>query len=319
MSAGGQAREPAPRIVIVHPQADARERWVAVLSARLPAAEVRAWPADWAQADFAVGWNPPANFFERIRIARAFFSAGAGVDHLLRHPGLPAALPVIRLEDAGMGVQMAEYCCLEVLRVFRRQAGYERQQRERVWRELEPPPRERFEVGVFGMGVLGAAVAKALRGFGLPVIGYTRTPRSVEGVECVSGESALPGFLGRCSALILLAPLTAETDGFFDRGRLAMLARGAWLINVARGALVVDEDLIEAIDAGRLAGATLDVFRTEPLPGDHPFWRHPSIRITPHVSAITSIEESAVQIADNVARLLRGEPPRGLVDRIRGY
>lgn len=319
MSAGVEARSPAPRIVVVHPQADARARWVAVLSARLPSAEVRAWPAGWTQADYAIGWNPPADFFERIRVSLAFFSAGAGVDHLLRHPGLPATLPVIRLEDAGMAVQMAEYCCLELLRVFRRQAEYEHQQRERVWRELEPVARERFVVGVFGVGVLGAAVAKALRGFGFPVIGFTRTPRSVEGIECVSGEAALPGFLGRCSALILLAPFTPETDGFFDRRRLAMLARGAWLINVARGPLVVDEHLIEAIDAGRLAGATLDVFRTEPLPGDHPFWRHPSIRITPHVSAITSIEESAVQIADNVARLQRGEPPRGLVDRARGY
>lgn len=319
MSPGGQSAGAAPRIVVVHPGAEARERWIAALCARLPAAELGVWPLEWRHADFAVGWNPPGDFFTRVRIARAFFSTGAGVDHLLRHPGLPAALPVVRLEDAGMAAQMVEYCCLEVLRVFRRQADYERQQRERVWRELDPLARERFVVGVFGIGVLGAAVANALRGFGFPVIGYARTPRSVEGVECVSGEAALPGFLGRCSALILLAPLTPETENFFDRTRLAMLARGAWLINVARGALVVDQDLLDALDAGWLGGATLDVFRTEPLPDAHPFWRHPAIRITPHVSAITAVEQSAAQIADNVARLARGEPPRGLVDRTRGY
>ena len=318
------------KIAVVHPDPGARERWARALAARLPQAQTIEWrPGESAgagrgagepmQVDYAVGWNPPPDFFDRVAVARAFFSAGAGVDRLVGHPGLPPALPLIRLEDAGMAAQMTEYCCLEVLRRFRRQAQYEAQQRDRVWHELEPPPHERFEVGIFGIGVLGAHVAQALRGFGFPVVGYSRTPRSVEGVDCVSGPQALPGFLGRCSVLILLAPLTPDTDSLFDARHLAMLPRGAWLINVARGALVVDADLIAAIDDGHLAGATLDVFRTEPLPGEHPFWQHPRIRVTPHVSAITLVEESAAQIAGKIRALERGETVGGVIDRSRGY
>ena len=313
------------RIVVVNPEAEARARWARALGECLPEARILEWGAPGSEApepiraDYAIGWRPPADFFSRVTIARAFLSAGAGVDHLLGHPGLPASLALVRLEDAGMGAQMAQYCCLEVLRRFRRQQDYEQQQRDRVWRELDPPATERFEVGLFGLGVLGARVAGALREFGFPVLGYSRAPRSVDGVECFSGPESLPHFLARCSALILLAPLTPDTESLFDRRHLRMLPRGAWLINVARGALVVDDDLIAAIDDGHLGGATLDVFRTEPLPAEHPFWQHPRIRVTPHVSAITLVEESAAQIARKIRALARGEAVGGVVDRSRGY
>jgi glyoxylate/hydroxypyruvate reductase A len=312
------------KIAVVHPDTETRAHWARALSACLPEAQVVEWnearaATDTAHAEYAVGWKPPADFFSRVRIARAFFSAGAGVDHLLAHPGLPAELSLLRLEDAGMGTQMAQYCCLEVLRRFRRQQDYERQQRDRVWRELDPPPLDRFEIGLFGLGVLGAQVARALAGFGFRVLGYSRTPRDLDGVECISGPEALPRFLARSNVLILLAPLTPETRGLFDRRHLAMLPRGAWLINVARGALVVDADLIAAIDDWHLAGATLDVFSTEPLPAEHPFWQHPRIRVTPHVSAITLVEESAAQIARKIRALERGETVGGVVERSRGY
>ena len=322
------------RIVVVHTEADARERWVAALRGLLPGADVASWPQAGgsdsregsagstgapAAADYAVGWNPPADFFDRVSVSKAFFSSGAGVDHLLRHAGLPAGLPVIRLEDAGMGVQMAEYCCHEVLRVYRRQAEYEQQQRERVWRELEPVPRERFSIGILGLGVLGTQVARSLQAFGFPVAGYGRSARGVEGIDCFGGAGALPQFLARCSVLIALAPLTPETEGMLNRDTLAMLPRGAWLINVARGGLLVEPDLLDALDEGQLAGATLDVFRVEPLPPEHAFWGHPKIRMTPHVSAMTLVEESARQVARKIGGLERGEPATGMVDRARGY
>jgi len=307
------------RIVVVHPQPEVAARWSDALAARLPEARVSPWDAGCEHADFAVAWNPPDAFFARTRVGAALFSAGAGVDRLLQRPGLPRDLPVVRVEDAGMGAQMAEYCCHEVLRVFRQAPQYESQQRERIWRELEPRSREAFEVGIFGLGVLGEQVARALGCLGFPVVGYSRSPRGVEGVDCLSGPAALQEFLGRCRALILLAPLTPQTDSLFDAARLAMLPEGAWLINVARGALVVDEDLLQALDRGHLAGATLDVFRTEPLPAEHPFWGHPKIRITPHVSAVTLIEETAAQIAGKIRRMNRGEPITGVIDRSRGY
>lgn len=317
---GSDGRGGAPaRIVIVHPDARAGERWVSEIRALLPDAELRVWPEPCADADYAIGWRPPDDFFAAVPKLRAFFSAGAGVDHLLRNPGLPPALTLVRLEDAGMGVQMAEYCCHEVIRHYRRFADYETQQRRGEWRGLRLPPRREFEVGVFGLGVLGTQVARALAAFGYPVLGHSRSPRQIEGIECFAGEAQLPAFLARCRALVLMAPLTDETRDLFDARRLAMLPEGAWLINVARGALVVDEALVAALDSGRLAGASLDVFRDEPLPAEHAFWRHPRIRLTPHVSAVTLVRDSADQVAAKIRRLQRGETVTGIVDRASGY
>lgn len=307
------------RIAITHPEAEARERWCAALSTLLPQARVTGWQPGAEPADYAVGWYPEAGFFAGQPRLRALFSAGAGVDHLLRHPDLPAALPVVRLEDAGMAEQMVEYCLHEVLRVQRRVDDYEALQRDARWQALRALRRDELEVGVFGLGVLGAQVARAFATLGYPVRGYSRAAKSIEGVNCFDERHGLRAFLEGCKILVLLAPLTPDTRDLFDAQRLAWLPSGAWLVNVARGALVVDEDLVAAIDAGRLAGATLDVFREEPLPVSHPFWKHPTIRMTPHVSAVTLPELSARQVAAKIAALERGEPVSGLVLRDRGY
>ena len=308
------------RIVVAHPQADARRRWIAGLRTALPQYDVLASddPAA-AGADYAVGWKLAPGFFDSQTRLKALFAAGAGVDQLLEHPGLPAQLPVVRLEDAGMARQMAAYCCHEVARIFYRYGEYEAQQRDARWQELPVASLADFTVGLLGFGVLGSQVASALRGFGFRVIGHSRTEKSADGVQTYHGSGAMPAFLARCRVLILMAPLTAETRGLVDARALAQLPPGAWLINVARGPLVVEEDLLAAIDSGRLAGATLDVFHTEPLPSGHPFWRHPRIRVTPHIAAVTLVEESAAQVADKLRRLERGEAIGGVIDRHRGY
>ena len=310
------------RMVVTHANAWARERWRKALESEMDVEVVlcdTATPTPAIRADYALGWRPHDDFFSAVTGLKAYFSTGAGVDFVMTHPGLPASLPVVRLEDAGMGVQMAEHCVLEVLRAFRLCAQYEAQQREGVWRTLEPPPRESFTVGLFGIGVLGSEVARHLRAFGFPVLGYSRSPRNEPGVECLSGPNRLREFLGRSRVLIVLAPLTPETADFFNAERLAMLPAGALLINVARGGLVVEDDLLAALDSGHLGGAALDVFRTEPLPPQHRFWSHPRVRITPHVAARTLVAESAVQVAAKIAQLERGERVSGLVDRTRGY
>lgn len=312
-------RDAPPRIVLVHPDPRVGERWSEALRALLPGADVRRWPADCADAEYAIGWRPPDDFFAAAPALRAFFSMGAGVDHLIGNPGLPAALPLVRLEDAGMGAQMVEYCCHEVIGAYRRFADYDAQQRRGEWRTLGLPPRREFEVGVLGLGVLGTQVARAIASFGYPVLGHARTRRDVDGVRCFAGDAELPGFLARCRVLVVMAPLTDDTRDLLDARRLAMLPRGAWLVNVARGAIVVDDALVAALDAGHLAGATLDVFREEPLPPEHAFWRHPRIRLTPHVSAVTLVRESAAQVAGKIRRLQRGEPVSGVVDRAAGY
>lgn len=310
---------PMLRIAITHPEAEARDRWCAALSALLPQARVEGWQPGAEPADYAVGWYPESGFFAGQPRLRALFSAGAGVDHLLRHPDLPAALPVVRLEDAGMAEQMVEYCLHEVLRLQRRVPDYEALQREGRWQELRALRRDELEVGVFGLGVLGAQVARAFAALGYPVRGYSRSPKAIEGVNCFDEARGLRAFLEGCRVLVLLAPLTPDTRDLFDGQRLACLPEGAWLVNVARGALVVDEALLAALDSGRLAGATLDVFREEPLPAAHRFWTHPGVRITPHVSAVTLPEISARQVASKIAALERGQPVSGLVLRDRGY
>lgn len=324
------------RVIVAFDKPALRERWRACLAAELPGAQVLAWDADAAGgtagdratagagettplADYAVGWNPPAALFASQPRLKAYFQAGAGVERLLALPGLPPALPVVRVEDAGMARQMAEYCCHEVFRRHRRYGEYEAQQRDAVWRELEPPPDAPFRVGVLGLGALGEHVARTLAGFGYEVLGHARTPRTIPGVGTTSGDDALEGFLARCDVLILMLPLTGHTRGIVGARALACLPRGAWLVNVARGALVDDDALLASLDAGHLAGATLDVFHTEPLPPEHPFWRHPRIRITPHVAAVTQVPESARQIAAKILRFERGEPAGGVVDRSRGY
>ncbi len=310
------------RIVVTHSSESTLARWKHELERHLDADIVLSDPTRApapVRADYAIGWRPHDDFFKVVSGLKAYFSTGAGVDFLMQHPAVPAELPIVRLEDAGMGVQMAEYCLHSVLRSFRLAADYEAQQREGAWRTLEPPARDSFTIGMFGIGVLGSEVARHLRAFGFPVIGFSRSARSAPGVECISGEERLPEFLARCRVLILLAPLTPATADLFDATRFAMLPRGAWLINVARGGLVVEEDLVAAIDSGQVAGASLDVFRTEPLPAGHPFWSHPKVRVTPHISARTLVAESAAQVADKILLLESGKPVGGLVDRKRGY
>jgi glyoxylate/hydroxypyruvate reductase A len=319
------------RIVVAHSEPGAGLAWRAELAARLPGATVLVDPAtpdgrdaagaapDGFVADWAVGWAPAPDFFDRQRALRGFFSSGAGVDNLLRHPGLPATLPVIRLEDAGMAELMADYCLHELLRIAGRFDAYAAQQSRARWVEHAPVPRAEMPVGVLGVGVLGAHVARALARAGFPVRGFARGPRRVDGVEVLHGADGWQAFLAATRVLILLAPRTPETEDLIDADALTRLRPGGWLINIARGALVVDADLVAALDAGRLDGATLDVFREEPLPASHPFWHHPRIRVTPHVSGPTQVAVSAAQVAAKLAAIGRGEAVGGLVDRARGY
>ena len=291
--------------------------WRTALAAALPEATFCA--ADEPEVDYLVAWKPSAEWFARTRVRKAVFNLGAGVDALLAVPTLPPALPVYRLTDAGMGDQMAEYAVAAVLRAYRELDAFAHDQRDRRWQPRPRRTKADFGVGVMGVGVLGRAVLDALLPFGFPLHGYTSAPRTVPGVTMHAGAAALPGFLSRCAVCICLLPSTPATRDLLDAARLALLPRGAHLVNLARGELVVDADLVAALDAGHLAHATLDVFRTEPLPAAHPFWHHPKVTITPHVSAITLLDDSAAQVAAGIRALEAGREPPGRVDRVRGY
>lgn len=326
------------KILFYKPESDDARAWVALLARALPAADVRLWvPGDTARADYAVLWRPPSELFVGREHLRAIFMIGAGVDALLalerREPGtLPAGVPIVRLEDTGMAEQMVEYTMHAALRYLRRFDEYELAQRTSAgasigistgaaapWQALAPHARESFHVGVLGLGVLGARVARALASLGLPVRGYSRSPKTVEGIATFAGRDALPPFLDGLKLLVNLLPSTPETDGILNRETFSHLAPGAYLVNLARGAHLVEPDLIEALGNGRLAAATLDVFAQEPLPAEHPFWRMPRVTITPHISALTLPEPAAEQIARKIEALARGETIGGIVDIRRGY
>lgn len=294
------------------------EPWLAGLRAALPQAQVELWQAGAAPADYAVVWAPPQQFFDEQPQLKAVFAIGAGVDALLKLR-LPASASFIRLDDAGMAVQMAEYVCHAVIRHFRELDRYAADISQGRWTVHPSRNRGDFAVGVMGLGVLGARVAQALAHFEFPVNGWSRTPKLLDGVRGFNGVAQLDAFLASSRVLVNLLPLTPDTTNILNRERLSRLQLGGYVINVARGAHLVDEDLLALLDSGHLAGATLDVFRTEPLPLDHPFWRHPKITITPHTSARTLRETSIAQIASKLAAIERGEPVAGLVDVGRGY
>ena len=294
------------------------EPWLHGLRAALPDARIDLWAPGAAPADYAVVWAPPQQFLDEQTQLRALFNIGAGVDALLKLR-LPPQTLVVRLDDAGMSVQMAEYVCHAVIRHFREFDGYEADQAEGSWSYRRPRRRAEFPVGVLGLGVLGQRVAQALRGFEFPVNGWSRSPRQVDGVRCFAGEAGLPDFLAASRGLVCLLPLTPDTQNILNHAHLSQLQPDGYVINVARGAHLVDAELLSLLDAGHLAGATLDVFRTEPLPAEHPFWKHPKITVTPHTSARTLRDESIAQIAGKLAALERGESIAGTVDPTRGY
>lgn len=294
------------------------EPWLAGLRALLPQANISAWQPGAAAADYAIVWSPPQQFIDEQRQLKALFNTGAGVDALLKLR-LPADLPVVRLEDAGMSVQMAEYVCHAVIRHFRELDAYEASAREHAWSFRKPRLRRDFPIGVMGLGVLGQRVAQALAQFDFPVHGWSRSPRQVDGIACHSGAQGFKDFLAASRVLVNLLPLTDDTQGILNRANLSRLQPGAYLINVARGDHLVEADLLALLDEGQVAGATLDVFRTEPLPPEHPFWAHPKITVTPHTSARTLRDETIAQIARKIAALDRGEAISGIVEPARGY
>lgn len=295
------------------------EAWLRELRAALPEAQVDAWrPGLPPEYDAALAWSPPQQLFDEQPQLKAVFNLGAGVDKLLALR-LPPGLQVLRLEDAGMAVQMAEYVCHALIRHFRELDHYQRQQQAADWTQRPLRERSDFAVGIMGLGVLGARVAQAVQAFEFPLLGWSRTPRALPGVRCFAGDAELDAFLAATRVLVCMLPLTEATRGILNRERLSRLQPGAYLINPARGALVVEDDLRALLDGGHLAGATLDVMVQEPLPPGHWMWAHPRIELTPHIAGITVRGDTVRQLAEGVRALQRGEVPRGLVRRELGY
>jgi glyoxylate/hydroxypyruvate reductase A len=295
--------------------------WIEALGRHLPDLEVRVWPdiGNPDDIEFALVWQPPRGLLAGLPRLQAILSLGAGVEHILGDPDLPRHVKLVRLVDPGLTNGMVEFVVMRVLHYHRRMPEYEAQQRAGVWRLLPQIHPSDRRVGILGLGELGGAAALALAGFGLDVAGWSRGEKAIDGVATHHGEDGLFEILERSDILVCLLPLTRETEGILDATTLGALPPGAHVINVARGAHVVDDDLLALLESGHIAHATLDVFGAEPLPADHPYWVHPRVMVMPHAAAWTLAKTAAATIAENIRRHRAGEPMTHVVDLDKGY
>jgi len=256
---------------------------------------------------------------DRYPNLKAILSQWAGVNHILEDKTLPAGIPVIRMSDLSLKGGMIEYISYHTLRHHLRAKAYEAQQKERLWKGLSVPFAPQRHVGILGLGALGSTVAQALAHLGFQVHGWSRSLKTIEGVTCHAGPGALKDMLQVSEILVCLLPLTDETTDILNANLFAQLPLGAYLINVGRGGHLKEQDLIPAIKSGQIAGAALDVFKTEPLPQKHPFWDHPAITITPHMASWTRPETGVEYLLNVIKYLESGEHPGPLADRKLGY
>jgi glyoxylate/hydroxypyruvate reductase A len=300
---------------------DRSDLWIDHFKRIRPSLEVRTHPDVEPRGDitYALVWKPPAGELARYPNLRCVFSLGAGVDHLLSDPAFPKSVPLVRVIDPSLTRGMSEYVVLHVLTHHRRQLELSQFQRAKTWRLILSPDAGDVRVGIMGLGVLGSDAAEKLRPFGYQLAGWSHSRKSIEGVESFAGFDELKAFLRCTDILVCLLPLTEETRGILNRETFAQLPQGAAVINAARGGHLVEPDLIAALDSGHLRSATLDVFQTEPLPESSPLWLHPRVIVTPHLAAFTDPRFVAENVADNIARLERGEALRDTVDLTRGY
>lgn len=279
---------------------------------------LRAEDPDPAAIRHVLTWLLPDDLHRFPGLATVF-SVGAGVDQFLG-ARLPEGVGLVRLISPGLTAMMQEYVAMSVLALHRHLPAYLDQRARQVWKMAGiPPPAPLRRVGVMGLGELGRAALAALRPFGFRLSGWARSPRAIEGVDTFHGPEGLDGFLSDLDFLVCLLPLTPETEGILNAGLFSRLPMGAHLVQTGRGRQLVQDDLLAALDSGRIAAAVLDVTDPEPLPQGHPFWTDPRIILTPHVACITQVEALAGPLADNLRRFDRGEPLHGAVTAERGY
>jgi glyoxylate/hydroxypyruvate reductase A len=276
-----------------------------------------------AEIGFACVWLQPDGLLARFPMLKAVINLGAGVDRLLADPALPN-VPIARVAHADLTMRVTEYVVLHVLMYHRRQRLYDAQQRDRLWQTHGQPAASEVNVGIMGLGVIGRAAAAALAMLGFTVAGWSRTPKSLPGVESFHGQAGLDPFLARTDILVCLLPLTPETKGLLDLALFRKLRRdgaagGAFLINAGRGPLQIDADIVAALDEGSLSGATLDVFPQEPLPQSSALWTHPKVTITPHNAGDIAPGTFAPIVIAQIERFERGLPLDHIIDRQRGY
>ena len=312
-----------PEVLLIKSDIERKSEWVEAFAGF--DIEVRHWDSPGApeEIDYALVWHPEPGVLAGFPKLKLIFSLGAGVDHLLGEnivpPEIPAKIPVIRMVESVLTAGMTEYVLYTVLRFHRLMPQYEADRRKRLWNQRPQTPAAERRIGLLGLGVLGGAAAAALVSLGFDVAGWSRSKKHIKGVASHHGDRQLAPFLKRSEILVCLLPLTVQTANILNAANLALLPKGAFVINAARGGHCNEADLLAALDSGHIAGAALDVFRDEPPAKNSPLWRHPRVYLTPHIASMTLPASSAKHVIDNITRLRTGRPLTHVADLRRGY
>lgn len=306
-------------ILVVSPGRDPKV-WVRELRLRLPDEEIYAWTEDLQidkeKVDFAVSWKHPFGIYSEYPNLKVISSMGAGVDHITGDPAISRDITVTRIVDEQLTVDMSAFV-LALIMSYLKNISYHHC--NNTWEPKKYLRIEDAHIGILGLGTLGGGLAELLRKNDFKISGWSNSEKQRDGVSAFYGRDQLPEFLETVNILVCLLPLTPETEGILNKDLFKKLPKGAYVINVARGEHLVEEDLLEMVQQGHLSGASLDVFRKEPLPDDHPFWKEPKIMITPHIASITDPRKVVPQVAENYRRLQKGEDLKNVVPREKGY
>ena len=271
------------------------------------------------EIEVALAWKPKPGLLATFKNMKMIVSLGMGVDHLLADDKLPEGVPITRIMDDGLVGQMSEYAIYWALRHHRDIDKYSASQRARTWKPEDFVDTIHRRIGVMGLGTIGQDTARKFAMLGFPTAGWSRTAKTIADIETFHGADGFRNFLARTDILVDVLPLTRDTRGLLDAGAFAALPRGAYFINMARGGHVVDADLLAALGSGHLSGAALDVFNTEPLPSNHPYWTHPRVHVTPHIAGATNPRTASPGVIENIKRLRAGQPLINTVDPKTGY
>ena len=294
--------------------------WRAALETRLPPFEIARLLDDAGQqCDVALVWAPPPGALTACANLRGIIMQGQGVDHMMRDETVPRSVPLVRLVDPDMSNALSHWAILCALDFWRDADHYRTAQADRRWDPRPQRPATGGQVGILGTGAIGSVIARRFAALGFSVRGFARSERHIEGVEMFAGGDQLAAFADGLDIVVSVLPLTPDTTGIINADFLARMSAGAFVINGGRGPQLVEDDLLDAIDRGQIAGAALDVFATEPLPANHPFWAHPAITVWPHVAAQTNPNTAAQQVAAAITAIMDGSEPENRVDWQRGY
>lgn len=295
--------------------------WQRALLALDPNLDIQVWP-DIQHSDeinFALVWQHPLGALKQFPNLKVIASLAAGVDHVLIDTDLSHHIPIVRVLDPYMANDIVQYVTACVLHYVKRMDHWKMKQQQKLWWKQPPFTLSDKTIGIMGLGFLGKKAAHTLHQLGLNVIGWSNSAKTLTDIKHFVGKAEFNHFLSRTNILVCMLPLTNETKNILNQDTFAHLPANTYLINVGRGEHLVEEDLLIALNAGQLSGASLDVFRQEPLPSDHAFWLHPNIRITPHIASVTNPSTAAPQILENYQRSLSGQALLNRIDLSKGY